>query len=98
VLELAWLLSGLFSDRLIREMIKIWNFIINKLPNTFVEKTQARLVTQKVLLHDFRLPPRGELFGAITQRVAVITYRRFGETYWYNLEESKCQKKFFLAF
>jgi len=59
VFEFAWLLSGIFSDKLDHEIIKIWNSIITKLPNTLVDKTQALLVTQRVLLHDFRLPPRG---------------------------------------
>jgi len=40
-------------------MINNWNSIIIKLPNTLVDKTQARLVTQRVLLPDFRLPPLG---------------------------------------
>ena len=33
--EAAWLLGGIFSDKVLHEMIKNWNFIITKLPNIF---------------------------------------------------------------
>jgi hypothetical protein len=37
------------------------------------------------------------LFWVITQRVVVISYRRFGTTYWSHLQGSKSQEKEFLT-
>ena len=42
---------------------------------------------------DFRLPPRSEFFGSVTQCTAVIPYRRFGIIYRSNLQGSKADQK-----
>jgi len=44
-------------------------------------------------MRNFRLPPWSALFGGITQRRAVIPYRRFGITYRSNLQGSTADPK-----
>jgi hypothetical protein len=94
VFEFSWLFGGIFSDKLVREMIKIWNSIITKLSNTLVDKTQARLVIQSPPAWIQASATRTALFEVSKQRVAVIPYWRFSRIYWYHIQGSRMQNSF----